>query len=90
MLDDWNGNVRVKRNFVYSYSNKIKIAPFCRAQCNGIFAERGSQRTKKLRAIEILDIFAWVHYTSPSNVKKLNACDSVIALQLIACLGLYM
>ena len=60
------GNVRVKRNFVYSYSNKIKIAPFCRsirAQCNGIFAERGGQQTKKLRAIEILDIFAWVHYT---------------------------
>ena len=57
------GNVRVKRNFVYSYSNKIKIAPFCRsirAQCNGIFAERGGQRSKKLRAIEILDIFAYM------------------------------
>ena len=32
-------------------------------QCNGIFAERGGQRTKKLHAIEISDIFAWVHYT---------------------------
>ena len=56
---------------MYRYSKKIKIAPFCRSiqvQSNGIFSKRVGQRTKKLHAIENVDIFAWVgqHQHQPS------------------------
>ena len=57
--------LRVSRISKQCYSNGEKIIPFCRsrrAQRNDIFANSVPMRIKKLRAIKILDIFAWVHY----------------------------
>ena len=51
------------------YSNIKRIVPFCRSfqvHFNGIWALRVAQMGKKLWAIEILDIYAWVHYTAPT------------------------
>ena len=61
--------LRVTCNSTKLYSNETKITPFCRAfraQRNDIFRVYASQTTQKLQALEILDIYAWVHYTCTS------------------------
>ena len=47
-----------------SYSNTKRTESFCRSlpvHFNGIYAMRVARTSKKLRAIEILDIYALVH-----------------------------
>ena len=53
-----------------SYSNTKRIAPFCRSfpvHFNGIYAMRVARTGKRLRAIEILDIYALVHYRARAS-----------------------
>ena len=61
------------------------MVPFCRlfqAQSNGICLVRRAITEKKLRTIEILDIFAWEHYICgiavPSHSLKSNDLAEII------------
>ena len=58
--------LRANRNSVKLYSNGIKITPFyrsLRAESNAFFLIRLSHTGRKLRAVIILVIYAWVHYS---------------------------
>ena len=58
--------VRLRRNSVRRYSNEIRITSFVRpfqAQRNDPRYVSVASMKRKLRAFEILDIYAWVHYT---------------------------